>query len=416
MMKTPLELKKYYQERYTKSGRVLDKMSTDLQWQSSSRPTNSQSYKYRLDAWKMAFDAKPNSYPTQFLGLKNAFVVLKPTYVENQAFACLVEQSECSDIGNMIFSEGKSELITEERDLLSFDALKWFLSNAFVIERDLDKILSEIFDGLILPEPKIKTVKGGAPRPILDKEFPQRPLEPTKKEFGLESDDVLSFFANWWKRNENLENYQQVITSYDNYLEKWEKTKTLYDKLSDEIVQERSSYQTAVDHLDEVNNTSIRNFQKHKSAHADFVKAEVGGIQSIISDYKNVDGADVARVVETYFELIYRLSPQPKIFPRNLEIHFDPESAILMCSLELPNFNHLPLHKVVQGKTKILNQSEKKEAFEYGLYATWLRVAHEFAKADTANIISKICINGWVTYIDNADGHTKTVSKGLKAL
>lgn len=406
MSKSPPEHLNHFAKTIEEASRDLDKVSRQVEQQISRFTYHTHATQLRLGQWNHAYDRKEIFYQDEFVYPHKGCVVINPIYNRLGRAVSLIDQSACSETGTAIYKNDKTQAIVGNAELLSNDGLNYFLTNTFDFQNDFESILSEVLKGKLKSKLTKEILKPAYQSSLVPEHFPPKIQEPSKKDFKIEGDNFLSSVGNWFGKNENIKLYNNAITKYDKYTEKWEAIKARYDQLVGLLEQEWQNYTKASEHWLSIENKNEENYKIHQASHAQYVNAVRKSIDFVIDKYKNE--IDNTQAVEAFFELVYRLSPQPKIFPRNITIDFDSDTKILVCSVELPNFNYLPLHKEVSGKIRPLNQSEKKNAFEYGVFATWLRVAYEIAKADMGERVTKICINGWIKYIDQSDGITKT--------
>ncbi len=352
--------------------------------------------------WQHAYRKELEIYPTKFQDFDGRYIVAEPKHGVNRDLVRAVEKSSIDDTQKKFLGSDSGKKSFDHSERLSFAGLKSLLEHPFDFDGELNTIIDKAAQGLLAAKPIFSVLK-----PVLEqvgflKEFPEAPYEPKRSDFGAPKGDLLFKIFDIFS-DPRAEAFLAAAKRYKKYYPRWMAVKSQWDKLESIRAKDIDQYESAKEYWETTHQKNEESFQNHLDAHLAFKDKQVTAAKELQKKYKS---GDPSHVVE-YFDLIYRYSPLPKIFPRNIEFKFEPKTAILWCSLELPNFNFLPLEKVARNKIQALNKGEKQEAYEFGLYATLLKAAHEFATADVASLVQKICINGWVTYIDDTDGHIK---------
>ncbi|WOJ90355.1 restriction endonuclease [Methylocapsa polymorpha] len=115
--------------------------------------------------------------------------------------------------------------------------------------------------------------------------------------------------------------------------------------------------------------------------------------------------------IEEYCDIVLSNSEYPDCFPRDWMTSFDSESAILVVEFRLPSLADMPTVKEVKyiASRDVLEEVRLKENFIRSLYDSvayqvCLRTLHELFSADKIKVIKSIVFNGWVNYIDIANG------------
>lgn len=122
------------------------------------------------------------------------------------------------------------------------------------------------------------------------------------------------------------------------------------------------------------------------------------------SNYEKKDKSAIEEVVKT----ILLRSPYPAPFPRCIEVNYDVESKIMIIEYQLPDFERLEI--VEDGKRidlKKIAQYKRKSIIESSLSAIAIRSLYEVVMTDACAVISSVVFNGWVNFIDKANGNEK---------
>lgn len=111
----------------------------------------------------------------------------------------------------------------------------------------------------------------------------------------------------------------------------------------------------------------------------------------------------------------------PLSLPKMWKVDYDPEQAIAIVEIQLPDVVHSQIYKKVKLKKGIVNKPiTKKEIREQAPNfhpAILIRMAYEIFKNDILDTIDLLAINGWVEYHDPTTGkltHTYTASLVVK--
>lgn len=112
-----------------------------------------------------------------------------------------------------------------------------------------------------------------------------------------------------------------------------------------------------------------------------------------------------------YTDLVLARSEYPDFFPRRWEIDFVVQTGVMIIDYELPAVNALPNLKAVryiQTRDSIeesyLKENEIEQLYEDMIYQTCLRTIREVFSSDIINAIRSVTFNGWVDFIDKANG------------
>lgn len=123
-----------------------------------------------------------------------------------------------------------------------------------------------------------------------------------------------------------------------------------------------------------------------------------------------------AAAVIQYFEMVllcYQNDAQyPDTFPIDFDLHYNPDNKILIVDYSLPAPDDLP--KLIEiryiakknelFKEIFLSEAQISKKYDTTVYRVTLRTLHELFKADKAETLDAIIINGWVNSINIATG------------
>ncbi len=121
--------------------------------------------------------------------------------------------------------------------------------------------------------------------------------------------------------------------------------------------------------------------------------------------------AKTAEGVCTYFSLFLTRLPLPVFVPKDWELHFDPDSKVLLIDCKLLTLSQVAFRKGVLLKSgptlKPPNKKELKALIAAFYPSILLRLCVEVFRHDSAKVLEGIGINGWVNHRDGATGQMR---------
>jgi len=118
--------------------------------------------------------------------------------------------------------------------------------------------------------------------------------------------------------------------------------------------------------------------------------------------------------VEEYNFQILRNSIYPDFHSKIFELEYNDLNQTLVIDYQLPNIENLPKTKGFEyvSSKNIFNEIQLKpqelnSLYDSILYQIALRTNYELYKNDSVNVIANIVFNGWVQFVDKADGLQK---------
>lgn len=130
-----------------------------------------------------------------------------------------------------------------------------------------------------------------------------------------------------------------------------------------------------------------------------------------ISEMASRYGQKDPEAVKIYNDLVLSESEFPECCPKEHEIHFVPESGILVLDYRLPAVGDIPRLKQVKYisardalEESQLRQQEIQSIYDDLMYQICLRVIYEVFAHDLAKAVEAVVFNGWVDFIDPATG------------
>lgn len=118
-----------------------------------------------------------------------------------------------------------------------------------------------------------------------------------------------------------------------------------------------------------------------------------------------------SQAIEQYCNLVLSNSIYPTSFPQEFELEYSENNKSLIVDYRLPSLNQIPRikeYKFIKSKKEIkeipLSQSEINKLFDSTIYQICLRTIHELIEADSVNAIDMVTFNGFVKFINKANG------------
>lgn len=133
------------------------------------------------------------------------------------------------------------------------------------------------------------------------------------------------------------------------------------------------------------------------------------------SDYQEKYQNNEKEAVEFFVSRILGSSAYPIYVKKEFELEYNPDNGILALNYKLPNIEEILNISEVSYisakndfKVSTLKEKELNELYDNILYQIALRTNFEIFKSDSASHIKAIVFNGWLEYVDGADGIEKT--------
>lgn len=132
-------------------------------------------------------------------------------------------------------------------------------------------------------------------------------------------------------------------------------------------------------------------------------------------DYQERYNSNQKEAVEFFVSRILNNSAYPIYVKKEFELDYNPDNGVLALNYKLPNIENLPYISEVSYvsakndfKVTRLKEKELNELYDNVLYQIALRTNYEIFKSEQVNHIQSIVFNGYLEYVDKADGKNKT--------
>lgn len=129
-------------------------------------------------------------------------------------------------------------------------------------------------------------------------------------------------------------------------------------------------------------------------------------IEALEEKYLSAD----TTALDLYNTRVLKNSIYPSFVTKDFELHYKNDSKVLIVDYCLPNVDDVPTVKQINKQLNEVSLKEKEinALYELVLYQITLRTIYELFSSDKIDALSSIVFNGWVNYIDLADGNSKT--------
>jgi restriction system protein len=191
-------------------------------------------------------------------------------------------------------------------------------------------------------------------------------------------------------------------------LEEWrqseERQEVLHQKAVERVIHSRGLAEERNTRRMEEYEKAIAEWSRRKQEHEDLGNLKIEQLRAQLTS--RVRGA-----VEDFFRATLEHSEYSALFPRELELAYNPQTQVLLIDFALPAPSAMPtLREVVWVKTrkscteKHLSSREQNELYDSVLYQTCLRTLYEVMEADVVNCLEAVVFNGWVRENDPSTG------------
>lgn len=230
--------------------------------------------------------------------------------------------------------------------------------------------------------------------------FDSLPIAPNNSD--LEFQPKLNFFSNIIKSLKDKALRKSEI-AYKTAYENWQK---IYNERIQNNIKLTTEYEKSMEQF----NNKVLEWNTQKK---DYIKKQ-NGFNSKIDELKlRYNSFDVSAIIE-YSEMVLKRSSLPEFVHKEFELDYNPDSKILIIDYLLPNIENFPSIKEVKYlasrnelKETFQNASFMEKLFDSTIYKLILRILHEEFEADVINALDAISFNGWVNYVNKANGNNE---------
>jgi restriction system protein len=116
-----------------------------------------------------------------------------------------------------------------------------------------------------------------------------------------------------------------------------------------------------------------------------------------------------------YCEMVLSNSSYPDILDHDFDIEYNEETKTLIIDFNLPDKEKLPTLKEIkylvtknEFSESFISEKELNSLYDELIYQITLRTHHEIYESDVVSAIDSVVFNGWVSFIDKANGQLTT--------
>lgn len=232
----------------------------------------------------------------------------------------------------------------------------------------------------------------------------------TEKRFELK----LSFLDKVIKSRSNRKK-ESIKLKFESVLKEIEEhNNDIEDKNQKLIEKEKVAYDTRFkdweNQVEKLNSSFKSEYQKYEDKKNQFYQ-DRGNNNRLVDEFKKRYLELDSQAIEQYCNLVLSNSIYPTSFPQEFELEYSENNKSLIVDYRLPSLNQIPSikeYKFIKSKKEIkeipLSQSEINKLFDSTIYQICLRTIHELIEADTVNALDMITFNGFVKFINKANG------------
>ncbi len=200
--------------------------------------------------------------------------------------------------------------------------------------------------------------------------------------------------------------YRAEIEAVEKAWKAWEGAKDEHEAAAKEVELRAAALRSKIASLNAQQSAAAR------EAHASFSRAQADW------SARDTEERQYIRTLLDYWQEAFLDSPEalaqltldhllvPRWLPKSFASKYDHETGILVVEAEFPDVGQLHWQKPSDGKVKLANKTEARDAGERLYPALAMRYAWELARSANENLVRAIGLNGWADYVDRATGET----------
>lgn len=289
------------------------------------------------------------------------------------------------------------------------------VGSPFVHVAQIEELLKNAFEPLknweksVIPSPAFTVPE---PKPIFMPPMRSRPQpkageepkKPRAEDYHLGSTGLFDMLFGAQRRADEEKRFRSDLAKWEREFSAWER-----QHKADEAAI--ALYQELAGQYEEVRQKAHAKFeaaQKSWQDNRDEWIRQCTEVQKKVEKLRHGYQEGTPSEIERFFDLVMRLSPYPKAFPRHHAVKFDAKEGVLIVEMQLPNLMEIFVAKDgPRGSLKAASERERKSVHESSAYRVVVRTLFELATSDEFGKVNLIVVNGWIDYIDPVDGHSK---------
>lgn len=279
-----------------------------------------------------------------------------------------------------------------------------------ILRASENSVLRQILSGLQVIDPVEPRLSGDFPtRPDLPTP-PTPPTEPDPESFRAPSGEETTFrwigraiFGEQGPTPEERRRYDSAVAAYRQAWNRYEVAHQSYEQTFRRIESEQVAYDerrsALLMSLAQVQATRRKLVAKRRAA----VEEDAAALERLLENAAE----GVPAGVEALVGAIWRAIPLPADFPRAFEVVFDPQTGILLLTVEAPDFQRTPLTTPLKTGRKPVSERARQSTQQAVNHILPLRIAHEIYRAPELEAVQLVGVNVRLAFIDRRNGQPR---------
>lgn len=192
-------------------------------------------------------------------------------------------------------------------------------------------------------------------------------------------------------------------------------------KLEKSMLEFQASHSLWLDKCAEIDNQNVKNLERYNINKETWIseKTLFEDNQKIHNEKINIKKQQYLNkeqnAIVDYCEMVLSNSSYPDILDHDFDIEYNEETKNLIIDFNLPDKEKLPTLKEVkylvtknEFSESFISEKELNSLYDELIYQITLRTHHEIYESDVVSAIDSVVFNGWVSFIDKANGQLTT--------
>lgn len=279
-----------------------------------------------------------------------------------------------------------------------------------ILRTSESSVLRQILTGLQVIDPVEPRLSGDFPtRPDLPTP-PTPPTEPDPAAFRASPAEETTFsrigralFGEQGPTPEERRRYDAAVAAYRQAWKRYEAAHQSYEQAVRRIESEQAAY-------DERRSALLESLVQAQADQREMVAQRRAAVEDDAAALERLienAGEGVPGGVEALVGAVWRAIPLPADFPRAFEAVFDPQTGILLITVEAPDFQRTPLTTPLKTGRKPVGERARQATQQAVNHILPLRVAHEIYQAPELGAVQLVGVNVRLAFIDRRNGRPR---------
>lgn len=192
-------------------------------------------------------------------------------------------------------------------------------------------------------------------------------------------------------------------------------------KLEKSMLEFQASHSLWLDKCAEIDNQNVKNLERYNISKETWLSEKI-----VFEDNQKKHNEKITikqqqylnkeqNAIVDYCEMVLSNSSYPDILDHDFDIEYNEETKNLIIDFNLPDKEKLPTLKEVkylvtknEFSESFISEKELNSLYDELIYQITLRTHHEIYESDVVSAIDSVVFNGWVSFIDKANGQLTT--------